>query len=156
MKRMARSLTLAVAVLAVLALLLGQACGSTGRQAAPAGSPTPASIPGSIAGGQAAAAALGDADSGRTLQLHRGQVLSVALHETSGFAQWSRLATTDGSVLMPIVDTRAAAVRGVTLGSFEAVGPGTAQITSSASAECTPGTQCSSLARSWVVTVAVS
>jgi hypothetical protein len=154
MKRMARLVTPAGTVVLLL-LLSGQACGSTGPRAAPAGSPTPASLPGSIPGGQAAAA-LGDADSGRTLQLHRGQVVSVALHETSGFAQWSRLATTDGSVLMPIVDARAAAVRGVTLGSFEAVGPGTAQITSSASAECTPGAQCSSLARSWVVTVTVS
>ena len=63
---------------------------------------------------------------------------------------------TDGSVLMPIVDTRAAAVRGVTLGSFEAVGPGTAQINSTATADCTAGTQCAALARSWTVTVSVA
>jgi predicted secreted protein len=155
MKRMARIVTLATAV---LVLVLAQACGSSGRPAAgptPSGSPTPAALPGSIPGGQPAAT-LGDADSGRSLQLHKGQVVSIALHEASGFTQWSRLATTDGSVLMPIVDTRAAAVRGVTLGSFEAVGPGTAQITSTATADCTPGTQCAALARSWTVTVSVA
>jgi hypothetical protein len=155
MKRMARIVTLGTAV---LSLVLAQACGSTGRPAAgstPSGSPTPAATSGSIPGGQPAAT-LGDADSGRTLQLHKGQVVSIALHAASGFTEWSRLATTDGSVLMPIVDTRAAAVRGVTLGSFEAVGPGTTQITSTATADCTPDTQCTALARSWIVTVSVA
>jgi hypothetical protein len=101
-------------------------------------------------------AALSDADLGRTLQLHRGEVVSVALHESSGFTPWSRPASTDGSVLAPVPDARAAAARGVTLASFQAVGAGSAQIISSASQACAPGSVCPALARGWSVNVVVS
>jgi hypothetical protein len=90
------------------------------------------------------------------LGLHKGQVVSVALHEADGFTAWSRLTTSDGGVLIPIVDTRAAAVRGVTLGSFEGVAPGTAQLTSTATQDCAAGAPCTAIARSWTVTVVVS
>jgi hypothetical protein len=148
-------------VLSLLSLVLVEACGSIGRPSAGTSSTPPsASAPAASAPagnpGRQTAAALSDADSGRTVRMQKGQVISVALHEANGFTSWSRPATSDGGVLTPIVDTRAAAVRGVTLGSFEGVAPGTAQLTSSASQDCAPGTQCPALARGWTVTVIVS
>jgi len=160
MKRLARVVT--VPSLPLLSLLLVvAACGSVGRPGAgstatsPSSAPPAASAPAGNPGRQTAAA-LGDADSGRTVRLRKGEVVSVALHEVTGFTPWSRLATSDGAVLMPIVDTRAAAVRGVTLGSFEAVAPGHAQVTSGASQDCAAGAQCPALAKGWTVTVIVS
>lgn len=154
MRRVARVVT-------VVSLLLVVACGSVGRPGGGSAATSPSS--GSPAASAPAAnpgrktvAALGDADSGRTVQLHKGEAVSVALHEADGFTPWSQLASSDGAVLMPIVDTRAAAARGVTLGSFEGVGPGTALVTSSASQDCAAGAQCPALARAWTVTVVVS
>ncbi|MBJ7613277.1 hypothetical protein [Candidatus Nephthysia bennettiae] len=148
-------------VLSLLSLVLAQACGSIGRPSSGLSSTAPSSsapVASAPAGNPArqTVAALTDADSGRTVRMQKGQVISVALHEANGFTPWSRLATSDGGVLTPIVDTRAAAVRGVTLASFEGVAPGTAQLTSSASQDCAAGAQCPALARGWTVTVIVS
>jgi hypothetical protein len=162
MKRLACAVAPRTAlVLCLLSLVLAEGCGSIGRPSAGSSSTAPsASAPAASAPagnpGRQTAAALSDADSGRTVRMQKGQVVSVALHEANGFTPWSRLATSDGGVLTPIVDTRAAAVRGVTLGSFEGAAPGTAQLTSSASQDCAPGAQCPALARGWTVTVIVS
>jgi hypothetical protein len=60
-------------------------------------------------------------------------------------------------VLLPVVDTRAAAVRGVTLGSFQAVAAGSAQVTSTTAQDCPQqGAACPAIARAWTVTVQVS
>jgi hypothetical protein len=158
MKRLARAVT--VPSLFLLSMLV-VACGAAGRPSggpvasSPSGATPAASAPAANPGRQTVAA-LGDADSGRTFRLNKGEVLSVTLHEANGFTQWSRPATSDGGVLTPIPDTRAAAVRGVTLGSFKGVAPGTAQLTSSASQDCAAGAQCPALARGWTVTVIVS
>jgi hypothetical protein len=155
MKHMARGVAVRIAAAVSLSLLfvgLTLACGSVARPSAASPSPSPGAA--SSPGGQTVTA-LTDADLGRTLQLRRGEVVSVSLHESSGFTPWSRPVSTDGSVLAPVPDARAAAVRGATLASFRGVGAGTAQITSSASQACTPGSVCPALARGWSVTVVV-
>lgn len=159
MNRTAATLALGAAA----ALFPIAACGSIGHSPSSSATPSPppssspvlAGLPSTLPGG-GVAASVGDADSGRVLQLRRGEAISVTLHQQQGFSQWSRAASSNGSVLTPIPDTRAAAVRGVTLGSFRAVNPGTAQITSSATQQCPASAQCSALAKAWLVTVQVS
>jgi hypothetical protein len=169
MKRLARVTGTGTRTVLVLTLLLAipglvTGCGSVGRPGGgSAASPTPSAPPGAPSPGTNQtgpggnpAAALTDTDSGRTVLVHKGDRLSVALHEAAGFSPWSRLASSDGTVLLPVVDTRAAAVRGVTLGSFQAMAPGTAQLTSSAAADCSQGAGCPAVARAWRVTVQVT
>jgi hypothetical protein len=144
-------------VLLLLAISTLAGCGSLGRPTAstsPSVSPAATTTSGNPAG--TPAAALTDADSGRTVQLQKGQRISVTLHEAPGYTPWSRLATSDGGVLLPVVDTRAAAVRGVTLGSFLAMTPGSARLTSSATQDCPQGSTCSGPAQAWAVTVQVT
>jgi hypothetical protein len=151
MKQTARGLagtSRPVFALLLFTLAVTLACGSVARH--PTGTPSAST---GAAGNTVAE--LGDADAGRTVQLQRDEVVSVALHEASGFTPWSHPASSDSSVLTPIADPRAASVRGVTLASFRGAGAGTAQITSSASPACTPGSVCPALARGWFVTVVV-
>lgn len=154
-KTRAASLAASTALLLALSILAG--CGSTGRPAASA-SPSPSPGGATTVGNPAVspAAALTDADSGRTVQLHQGEQISVTLHEAPGYTPWSRPATSDGGVLLPVADTRAAAVRGVTLGSFRAMAPGSARLTSSATQDCPQGSTCSGPAQAWAVTVQVT
>ena len=98
---------------------------------------------------------IGDADEGKTLTFHVGDVVSVALHQQQGFQPWSNLDSTNHAVLVPKVDTRRAAAKGVTLGLFDAVSAGTAQITAYTGMDCSPGAACPALARVWTVTVQV-
>ncbi len=118
------------------------ACGSAGT--GPAASPS-ASPP----------SQLGVADSGRTIRLNVGDSIEVGLREQPGFSQWSHPTSTNTGVLAPQVDPRAAAVQGMTLGSFRATGRGIADIQSAAGAVCSPGTACPALARAWQVHVIV-
>jgi predicted secreted protein len=160
MKRLAcvpkRGVRLVMTMALLLALPVLAGCGSVGRPAAPT---SPSASPGAaIPGGNPAAtpaAALSDADSGRTVQLQKGDRISVTLHQAPGYTPWSRLATSDGGVLLPVVDTRMAAVRGVTLGSFRAMAPGSARVTSTAAQDCPQGSACPAPARAWAVTVQV-
>src|SRR4030081_123642 len=106
MKRLARVGTPGAAL--VLVLILSQACNSLGRPSSGPGSPAAskpppaASTPALNPAGQIVA--LSDGASARTLFVHKGQVVSVALHEADGFTPWSRLTTSDSGVLIPIVD----------------------------------------------------
>jgi predicted secreted protein len=166
MKRLACVIGSGTRTALVLTLLLalpalGAGCGSVGRPgggSAAQPSPSAPSSPGANRAGPAGDPAVGltEADSGRTFQIHKGDRLSIALREPAGFSPWSRLASSDGTVLLPVVDTRAAAVRGVTIGSFQAVAPGTAQLTSSATQDCPQGAACTALAKGWTITVLVS
>jgi hypothetical protein len=97
-----------------------------------------------------------DADENRVLQYHVGDTFEVVLHQQTGWTQWSNLSAVDRGVLQPIVDTRAAAARGVTLARFKAAAPGTTEIQASAGASCTPGMACPAIARLWRVTIQVS
>jgi hypothetical protein len=137
-----------VKALVVAAALLGlTACGAVAMRPAPAGSPSPA-----ISGGSQVT----DADENKTLQFHVGDTFEVVLHEQSGFTPWQNLQPMDRNVLMPMVDTRAAAVRGVTLAKFRAAAAGTTDLNATASVACSPGAACPALARLWRVTIVVS
>jgi hypothetical protein len=129
------------------AVLVLTGCGSVGHVA-------PGPVPSAAA--TAGAGQVGDADENRVLQYHVGDTFEVALHQQSGWSQWSNLAAMDRSVLQPIVDTHAAAARGVTLAGFRAARPGTTDITASASPACSPGMACAAIARLWRVTVQVT
>jgi predicted secreted protein len=143
----------------LLALSALAGCGSVARPAAST-PPSPSVSPGAVSptGNPAAtpAAALTDADSGRAIQVQKGERISVTLHEAPGYTPWSRLTTSDGGVLVPVPDTRMAAIRGVTLGSFRAMAPGSARLTSSATQDCPQGSTCSGPAMAWTVTVQVT
>jgi hypothetical protein len=97
---------------------------------------------------------LTDWDTGRTVQLLRGQGISGRLHQPVGYTAWSSPQNTNAAVLAPRADTPAPAPAGVTLGSFRAAGLGTAQLRATAQPVCVPGQDCPA-ARSWGVTIKV-
>jgi hypothetical protein len=154
MKRMACLVLLVAPVLAVAG------CGSVARSTPGASStaaPSPSEAPPPSSNPLTSpAASLTEADSGRSLQVARGGIVSVVLHEPQNFSAWSVVASSDASVLAPVVDTRAAAARGVTLASFQAAGPGTAQLTSSAAPACPKNVPCPAVQMAWTVTVKVT
>lgn len=128
---------------AVILLTVAAACGSVAG--GPGASPPPT-----------APAQLTVTDDQRTVSLHVGQSVEVALQQQPGYSEWSHPTATDTAVLAPQVDPRAAAVRGMTLASFKAVAKGRTDIRSAAGAACSPGVACPALARGWQVHVVVS
>jgi hypothetical protein len=74
--------------------------------------------------------------------LHVGQKLEVVLHANSGMAGWTAPRSSNESILVPVVNPAATAVRGVTLAAFQALAPGEAEISSYASPSCSPGQAC--------------
>ena len=134
--------------LLVAAALLGlTACGAVAMRPAPA-----ESLPAAQAGGSQVT----DADENKTLQFHVGDSFEVVLHEQPGFTPWQNLQPEDRSVLQPVVDTRAAAARGVTLAKFRAAAAGRTDLTATSSVACSPGAACPALARLWKVTIVVA
>ena len=119
-------------LIVVASALALTACGSVG-----AGSgPTPSTNP----GGGNFDAAVSEKDHAATL--HVGQKLEVVLHASNGMNNWTQPRSSDESILAPIVDTKATAVRGVTLAAFQAMAPGEAMITSNGSPVCPSGQAC--------------
>lgn len=146
-------------VLLVVSAALAGACGSISRLAPGTGAtPTPSSGVAAPSGNPLTgpALAVSEADAGHTVQVHRGDLVSVTLHEAPNFAPWSVPASSDGAVLVPVVDTRAAAVRGVTLASFKASAAGSAQLTSNAGPVCPPNAPCPAVSMNWTMTVQVA
>ena len=74
--------------------------------------------------------------------MHVGQKLEVVLHANSGMASWTPPRSSNESILVPVVNPAATAVRGVTLAAFKALAPGEAEISSYASPSCSPGQAC--------------
>ena len=140
------------ALLAALAWLVVAGCGAS--PGIPAG-PAPIASPGATEPGPGGPQVT-DADGNRVLQYHVGDSFEVVLHQQPGWTQWSNLTAADRGVLQPVVDTRAAAARGVTLARFRAAGPGTTEVTAGAGAMCSPGSACPAIARLWKVTVQVT
>lgn len=85
-----------------------------------------------------------------------GQKLEAVLHATPGMTTWSSVRSSDPTVLAPIVNPAATAVRGVTLGAYQAIAPGKAQITATAGASCSPGKPCPMFAVLLTIDVTVS
>jgi hypothetical protein len=76
------------------------------------------------------------------LTMHVGQKLQLVLRAGQGMNNWSHPASSDTSVLEPIVDPAATAAIGVTLAAFQAVKAGAVDVTSNASPKCSPGQAC--------------
>jgi hypothetical protein len=109
------------------------ACGSTAI--GPAVNPTPTPSP-----GMGFDVTVTEKD--HTASLRVGQKLEVVLHAASGMNNWSQPRSSDEAVLVPIVDPAATAVRGVTLGAFQAKSPGQVDINSYAGPICPVGQAC--------------
>ena len=95
-------------------------------------------------------------DDGRSVSVHAGSVLDVALIAPSGCGDWQHPVSSDPAVLAPTVNPAAAAVRGTTLAAFRGVRPGMSKLTSYATPVCPPGKACSTIARAWSVSVTVA
>lgn len=91
----------------------------------------------------------------KAIAIHVGQKLEVVLHANPGMTNWGNVRSSDTTVLTPIVNPAATAVRGVTLAAFQAQARGQAVITASAGAACSPGQACPMYAILYSVTVTV-
>jgi len=140
-----------VALLAAAAGLLISACASAGP--APITGIGPAPSP-SSGPGFGFDAMVTENDKAITIQV--GQKLEVVLHAKPGMTNWGNVRSSDTSVLTPIVNPAATAVRGVTLAAFQAQARGQANITASAGAACSPGQACPMYAILYSVTVTVT
>jgi hypothetical protein len=138
-----------VALIAAVTALVLSACGSAGIGGAPSPSPNPSGGPGLGFDAQVT-----ELDTAITIQT--GQKLEVVLHARSGMTDWANVRSSDTSVLSPIVNPAATAVRAVTLAAFQALAPGQADITASAGAACSPGQACPMYALLYSVTVTVT
>jgi len=92
----------------------------------------------------------------RAVTIRSGQKLEVVLRAKQGMSNWSNVRSSDSSVLTPIPNPAATAVRGVTLAAFQAVAPGRASITASAGAACSPGQACPMYAILYSIEVTVT
>jgi hypothetical protein len=137
------------ALIAAVTALVLSACGSAGIGSAPSPTPNPSEGPG--LGFDAQVTELDTA-----ITIHTGQKLEVVLHARSGMTNWSNVRSSDTSVLSPIVNPAATAVRGVTLAAFQALAPGRADITAIAGAACSPGQACPMYAILYSATVTVT
>lgn len=140
------------ALVALTAALMLTACGSAGASGGP--SPDPCASPGYHPNCPTYAVVVTETDTVATI--HVGQKLELVLHARSGMTNWSGVRSSDTSVLAPIVNPAATAVRGVTLAAFQAVAPGQAVITATAGAACSPGQACPMFAMLYSVTVTVT
>lgn len=111
---------------AAIGLLLA-GCGSIGTGGPPPSTPTPQ---------------VSVTEKDHAVTIRAGQKLEVALHAPNGMNDWTHPKSSDESVLAPTVDPAATAAIGVTLAMFNAVKPGTAEVTATASPKCPPGTAC--------------
>ena len=93
-------------------------------------------------------------DKDQDITVHVGQRIEVYLRQRPGLTTWNGLRTDDEAVLAPI-PTGITAVRGVTIGGFDAIAPGTASITAYATAACSPGQACPMFAALFAVRVTV-
>jgi hypothetical protein len=84
-----------------------------------------------------------------------GQTLEVVLNAYPGMTNWSQVRSSDTSIVGPIVNPAATAVRGVTLAAFQAHAPGQADITATATPDCSPGQACPMLAALYTLRVTV-
>jgi uncharacterized protein YceK len=117
----------------IAAAVLISGCGSAGTGSSP--SPTPST--GSNAGFDVTVT-----ETTRATSIRVGQKLEVVLHASNGMNSWTQPKSSDQSVLIPIVNPAATAVRGVTLAAFQAKAPGHADITTYGSPICPSGQPC--------------
>ena len=131
----------------VAAALVLTACGSV--SAGTGSPPTPSTNP-----GLSFDIVVTETDKAATLRV--GQKLELVLHANTGMNNWTQVRSTDESILVPIVNPAATAVRGVTLSAFKAVAPGEAEITAYASPTCPSGQACPMYVQVFSVRVTVT
>jgi hypothetical protein len=91
-----------------------------------------------------------------TATLRVGQKLELVLHAYGAMTNWSQVTSRDPSILKPIVNPAATAVRGVTLAAFQALAPGETDVAALATPDCSPGQACPVLAALYTLKVTVT
>jgi hypothetical protein len=120
-------------LLVIAAALLITGCGSTGTGSGP--SPSPST-------GSNLNFDVTVTETTRAASIRVGQRLEVVLHANAGMANWTQPKSSDESILTPVVNPAATAVRGATLAAFAAKAPGQVDITAYASPVCPSGQAC--------------
>ena len=120
-----------------------------------AGCSPPIRLGGSVQASGNVTVQLANGDAGRTVDLKPGDTLEITLRQEAGLTPWTALGSDDRLVMMPEVDVKATAPRGVTAGRFKALAPGRARISAVATPACSSGSACPQFVRSWSVLVQV-
>lgn len=124
-------------VAAVAVALALSACGTAGTGSAPGSSPSPGQTTPIGAGYDVVVT-----EQNQVATMRVGQTIELILHAKPGMTNWANVMSSDPSLLKPIVNPAASAIRGVTLAAFKAVAPGQTDVTASAGALCSPGQAC--------------
>lgn len=119
-------------VISTAALISG--CGSLGTGSSPSPTPSASSNPTGFD--------VTVTETTRAASMRVGQKLEVVLHAGNGMNNWTQPKSSDESILVPIVNPAATAIRGATLAAFQARAPGQAVITSYGSPICPSGQAC--------------
>jgi uncharacterized protein YceK len=119
--------------LVIAAVVVISGCGSAGAASSP--SPTPS-------GGSNLGFDVTVTETTHEASIRVGQKLEVVLRAGNSMNNWTQPRSSDLSILAPIVDPAATAVRGVTLAAFQAKAPGHADITALGSPICPSGVAC--------------
>jgi len=131
-------------------LVVATGCGSgSGQSAAPKCGKAPAGI------GPDANATLQDADSGRTVCLKPGEVLTVFLHAPVGEDRWSSVTTRARDVLAPRSTGVLTLPLGVTGAVYQAQNTGTAQLASMRPPCTSPGSTGCDPSHVWTARIVV-
>jgi hypothetical protein len=93
-------------------------------------------------------------DIGSTVHIQVGDTIDLALKAANSFQNWE-VAVPDATVLKPIANPAAAAARGMTLRTFQAVGAGQTDVTATSKPSCVAGQACPQLVQGFRVTVVV-
>jgi hypothetical protein len=139
-----------ILLIAIATGLLFTACGAVSSCACSIAVP-PTQPP---AQGVGADVVVTEKDTATTLRV--GEKLNVVLHAGNQMNNWMQVRSTDQSILVPIVNPAATAMRGVTLAAFKALAPGEAEITAYSNPHCSPGQACPMYVQVWSVRVTVS
>ena len=118
-------------LLVVTAALLISGCGSAGTASSPSPSPS-SNVNFDVTVTETTKAA----------SMRVGQKMDVLLHAGSGMNNWTQPRSSDESILVPIVNPAATAVRGVTLAAFQAKAPGQVSVTAYTGPLCPSGQAC--------------
>lgn len=86
-----------------------------------------------------------------------GQRLQVQLNAYSGMTNWGQIRSSDAAILAPINTPGVLTTSGTTtFGFFTALEPGEADVTSTATPNCSPGQACPALAALYTLKVTVT
>ena len=121
-------------MLVVAAAVLISGCGSVGTGSSPSPSPSASSNPMSFD--------VTVTETTKAASIRVGQKLEVVLHAGSGMNNWTQPRSSNESILSPLVDPAATAVRGVTLAAFQARSQGQVDVTAFGSPSCPSGLAC--------------